>query len=340
MKCKCCNNKEADKKNTHYLTDAIIRKCLNENGTNYREKGFMFGLSNKSPFVEFSFQRETKTESIIDALGRQPTDEEINEAKKNAFSVDYFFCSDCEKLFTNIENEFIDKILPQLRGMDFQEANKRTIEFKEIILIRKFFLLQFWRTSVCDPSFDLPDTFRDKLFKGIFNDDPIIKEIPLRVTYLNTVGDDYEYTKNLVGTLQDKSNFVIFFNDFVLQAFESEGDINFIDLFGLNEKSSFTKTFNINEGQFNIDILFNEERIDFASRLYQKDFVKNTLDLYQHIFIKHFYSTFGHPPHPRIIASFIQGIIYGKDTTEEKRYSVERFMNYANNYFMRLINYR
>ena len=340
MKCKCCNNKEADKKNTHYLTDAIIRKCLNENGTNYREKGFMFGLSNKSPFVEFSFQRETKNESIIDALGRQPTDDEINEAKKNAFSVDYFFCSDCEKRFTEIENEFIDKILPQLRGVNFQEANKRSIEFEDTILIRKFFLLQFWRTSVCDPSFDLSDTFRDKLFKGIFNDDPIIKEIPLRVTHLNTLGDDYEYTRNLVGTLKDKSNFVIFFNDFVLQAFESEGDINFIDLYGLNQKDSFSKTFNINEGQFSIDILFNQERIDFASRLYQNDFVKNTLDLYQHIFIKHFYITFGHLPHPRIVASFIQGIIYGKDTTEEKRYSVERFTNYANNYFMRLINYR
>ena len=93
MTCKCCNKKDADKKNTHYLTDAIIRKCLNENGTNYREKGFMFGLSNKSPFVEFGFQRETKTQSIIDALGRQPSDDEINEAKKNAFSVDFFFCA-------------------------------------------------------------------------------------------------------------------------------------------------------------------------------------------------------------------------------------------------------
>lgn len=260
--------------------------------------------------------------------------------KKNAFSVDFFFCSDCEKLFTKLENEFIDKILPQLRSVNFQEANKRTIKFEDFTTIRKFFLLQFWRTSVCDPSFDLSDSFRDKLFKGIFEDDPILKEIPLRVTYLNTIGDDFEYTKNLVGILKDKSNFVIFFNDFVLQAFESESDINFIELFGLNQIDAYSKSFNISEAQFSIDILFNEERIDFASRLYQKDFVKNTLDLYQHIFISHFYATFGHHPHPRIIASFIQGIIFGKDCTEEKRYSVERFMNYANNYFLRLINYR
>lgn len=300
----------------------------------------MFGFSNKNPFVEFEFQRETKPESIIDALGRQPTEEEINEAKKNAFSVDNYFCSECEKLFTNIENEFTAKILPKLRGVNFQEENKRTIGFEESILIRKFFLLQFWRTSVCDPAFDISDTFRDKLYKGIFNDNPILKEIPLRVTHLNTVGDDFEYTKNLVGTLKDSSNFVIFFNDFVLQAFESEGDMKFIELYGLNQKESFSKLFNINEAQFDIEILFNQERIDFTSSLYKKDFVKNTLELYQHIFIKHFYDTFGHPPHPQITASFIQGIIYDKDTTEEKRYSIERFMNYANNYFIRLITYR
>lgn len=340
MICKCCNIKEADKKNTHFLTDSIIRKCLNENGTNYREKGFMFGLSNKSPFVEFSFQRETKPESIINALGRQPTEEEINEARKIAFSVDYYFCSDCEKLFTNIENEFSDKILPKLRGVDFQKEDKRNISFEESALIRKFFLLQFWRTSVCDPAFDLSDTFRDKLYRAIFDDDKTLKEIPLRVIYLNTVGDDFEYTKNIVGTLKDSSNFVIFFNDFVLQAFESEEDINFIELYGLNLKESFSKQFNVNEDQFDIEIIFNQERIDFVSSFYKKDFVRNTLELYQHIFVKHFYATFGHHPHPQITASFIQGIIHGKDTTEEKRYSIERFMNYANNYFLRLINYR
>lgn len=340
MICKCCNKREADKKNTHFLSDSIIRKCLNENGTNYREKGFMFGLSNKSPFVEFGFQRETRTESIIDALGRKPTEEEINEAKKNAFSVDYYFCSECEKLFTNIETEFTNKILSKIRGRNYQKENKRIISFEESILIRKFFLLQFWRTSVCDPTFDLSNAFRDNIYKGIFNDDPILKEIPLRIIHLNTVGKDFEYTRNIVGTLKDSTNFVIFFNDFVLQAFESVGDINFIDLYGLNKKESFSKLFNVNESLFEIEIIFNQERIDFASSLHKIEFVKNTLKFYQHIFIKHFYDTFGKHPHPEITASFIQGINYGKDTTEEKRYSIERFINYANNFFTKLINSR
>lgn len=340
MLCKCCSKKEGNKKNTHYLTDAIIRKCLNEDGTNYREKGFMFGLSNKSPFVEFSFQRETKTTSIIDALGREPTEDEINQAKKNAFSVDNYFCSDCEKLFTEIENQFINEILPKLRDIDFEKLNQRTIEFEDCILVRKFFLLQFWRTSVCDPTFDIATSFIDKLNNGIFRDEAILKEIPLKITYLNTLGGDFEYTKNLVGILKNKSNYVIFLNDFIIQAFETFESISFEDLYGLNQKENFSKTFNVGESRFAIDILFNQERIEFVSRVYQKDFVRTTLQLYQYIFVKHFYATFGHPPHPQIISSFTQGILYGRDCTEEKRYSIERFRDYANAYFQRLINYR
>ena len=49
--------REANKKNTHYLSDGIIRKCLNIGGTNERERGYYFDISNENPFVEFNFQR-------------------------------------------------------------------------------------------------------------------------------------------------------------------------------------------------------------------------------------------------------------------------------------------
>ncbi len=338
MICRCCNIKEADKKNTHYLTDAIIRKCLNENGTNLREKGFMFGLSNKSPFVEFGFQRETNTTSIIDALRREPSVEEINEAKKNPFSVDHFFCSDCEKLFTNIESEFINDILPKLRGINFEKINQRTIEFVNCFLIRKFFLLQFWRTSICDSAFDLKVTFKEKLHNGIFQDDPVLSKIPLRITHLNTVGTDLEYTKNIVGILKGKSNFAIFFNDFIIQAFEKTEDINFIEFYGLNQKDNFIQSFNVNENRFIIDILFNQERIYFASTLNQNDLAPKIIGYYQNIFVSRFYTTFGYQPKPQLISSFIHGILYDKNCSEEKRYSIERIQSYANDFFLRLIN--
>jgi hypothetical protein len=85
MLCKLCNHAEANKKNTHYLTDSLIRRCLNEDGNNIREKGFMFDFSSSSPFLDFSFQRNTSIENIKKALGREPNDEEIGNAKKKYF---------------------------------------------------------------------------------------------------------------------------------------------------------------------------------------------------------------------------------------------------------------
>jgi len=56
-------------------------------------------------------------------LGRQPTDEEIENAKKIPFSVDYVFCNQCENLFSEIENFFIDIILPKFRNSDLDDIN-------------------------------------------------------------------------------------------------------------------------------------------------------------------------------------------------------------------------
>ena len=48
--CKLCSQREADKKNTHYLTDSIIRTCLNKDGSNIREQGL--SKPNKCIYVE------------------------------------------------------------------------------------------------------------------------------------------------------------------------------------------------------------------------------------------------------------------------------------------------
>ncbi len=133
MICKLCGIKEANKKNTHYLTDSIIRSCLNVDGVNQREKGFMFNVSNRKVFMEFNFQRETPISSVESALGREPSEDEIEKAKQNAYSVDYVFCSSCEDIFTDIESVFVNEILPQLRGKDL--TGIKEVRFQDNILI-------------------------------------------------------------------------------------------------------------------------------------------------------------------------------------------------------------
>src|SRR5687768_3219748 len=101
MKCALCQIREADKKNTHFLTDSIIRSCLNFDGSNEREKGFYYDISTDKTFTDFNFQRVGE-EVIEKAVGRLATDEELEKARKIPFSVDYVFCTACESIFTKI----------------------------------------------------------------------------------------------------------------------------------------------------------------------------------------------------------------------------------------------
>lgn len=137
MICALCKNREANKKNTHFLTDGIIRSCLNFNGSKEREKGFYFDVSNDNAFIEFNFQRGTSVDTLKSMFGRDITDEEIEKAKLIPFSVDNIFCSICESYFTEIENNFIRDILPIFRNTDL--TDKSIINLTNIKTVRLFF---------------------------------------------------------------------------------------------------------------------------------------------------------------------------------------------------------
>lgn len=124
------------------MTDALIRKCLNEEGVKGSEKGFYVKMGH-SPFPEFGFQRSTSVAKVEGALGRLPTDEEIEDAKRNPHSVDYVFCPSCEKKFGVIENNFLQDVYPLILKSHLNDAP--VIELDDIDTCRVFFLLQVWR---------------------------------------------------------------------------------------------------------------------------------------------------------------------------------------------------
>jgi hypothetical protein len=161
MICKLCNLNEATKKNTHYLTDSIIRSALNIDGSNSRDKGFYFDMSNDKPSVEFNFQRSTPMEKFELETGRQTSDEENEMAKEILFSVDNVFCPDCEKLFGEIETPFIENILPKLRNSNLDGLTELTFEQSKII--RLFFYLQIWRNAICEDIFIPNEQSMEKL---------------------------------------------------------------------------------------------------------------------------------------------------------------------------------
>jgi len=216
------------------------------------------------------------------------------------------------------------------------------ISFNENILIRKFFLLQVWRTAVCVRGFNISEDLSKSIRTIILNHETAsekIVEIPLNVTYLNTVGDDYEYTKNLVGYGVIDGNNVIFLNDFIIQIFRSVDRIHYIEFFGLNDEKTFRTFTNFNEKQFIIKIIDNQKRIDISTKYYVQEKVDQHLQFYRHLFVRHHIRMFGYQPLQRTTASFINGIINGTDTTEELRYSISRFITYTNNFFNELIRF-
>lgn len=243
MTCKLCKSREADKTNTHCLTDGIIRSALNFDGGSSskrdRNKGLYYDFSTDSPFIGFGFQQSTPIEKVLKELGREPTDEEIEAAKKIPYAVDYCFCSKCEAHFGVIEDRFMSLVvIPRFRSADL--SNVTEILLPEAALTNLFFYLQLWRSAVCLDGFSLPGEVAERLRLIILGYDSMldeeIRQFPLSVTYMETSGGNFKYTENLVGFTSGKNPYLLFMNDLIVQFFESYEDIKKLDFHGLNDE--------------------------------------------------------------------------------------------------------
>jgi hypothetical protein len=264
MECALCREREADKKNTHYLTDAIIRGNLNEDGGNERYKGSYWDLSSNKAFPEFGFQQATSQKTLLEVLGREPTQEEIDKAKGTpAFSVDNVFCSQCEKWFGTIENPFIEKTLPCFRGRDLSKIVSYTC--KDSYPFRSFFLLQVWRSAICHPSYKLSAGVVDKLREALLTGDvEKMKEFPLLVTYLETPSGS---TANFVGYTVSDVQKIILMNDFVVQFFESEQVIAFHGLQGINDEADYKSFVNFREESFKVKVIPEQKSVPLMVKI-------------------------------------------------------------------------
>lgn len=321
--CKFCRENPANKKNTHYLTDSIIRIALNEGGSNVREKGAMYNISTIKESIEFRFQRSTSQEAIVSALGREAHEDEIEQAMSIPFSVDNVFCASCEDKFTTIEKRFLEDILPKLRGLDFTGVNEKS--FDEVLDVKAFFLLQVWRMAVADPSLKVTGDFLDHLRSILFDPNSNVEAIislPLNVTFLSTIGDEIEFTTNKVGILTDNGVDAIAMNDFVIQ-FPADGkEINFANLFGINQPDTFTHFANVSKEQFLFKVFDNEGRKVVNANMTQLK-VDQMLASFESRFTNEFEKQKGKRPYPMLVKIFISEIINGNRFNDSPRYSDE-----------------
>lgn len=266
MRCLLCGLNEAKKKNTHYLTDAIIRTALNPEGGNKRGTGLYWKFSTEKAGLKFGFQQSTFDLKLEEALGRAATEEEIDEAvAKTAFSVDDHFCASCEDHFGEVEKPFTKDILPRFREKDLTEVQEIVIE--DVRIFRAFFLMQILRSALCDETFNLPEEVIINLKNLILNFQTVdiaeLTKYPLVITYLETTGGQEVYTENQVGFAVNKESQIILMNDFVIQFFESPQNVKCVDFNGLNTPSDFNVFLNLGEDTFKVKVMSNEQRRDF-----------------------------------------------------------------------------
>ena len=325
MNCLLCGVNEATKSNTHYLTDSIIRPALNVDGKGERDIGLYWILSTGRAGLEFGFQQSTSVAKLEEILGRPATDEEIAASiAETAFSVDDHFCPPCEDHFGKIEEPFTREILPRFRGADLTGIQEISIE--EVRLFRAFFLLQVYRSAVCDEMFNLPEETLVDLRHLILNfltvDIAELTKYPLTVTYLQTTGGPVAYTENQVGFAVNDESQIILMNDFVIQFFESKENVKCIDFNGLNDPSDFEDYLNANETVFQVKVLSNKQRREFSYPGYQV-FSDKIKAYFQAKHIKRFRQ----PANPRIVGHFMYllsdetvdiplGVRYGEERLE------------------------
>ena len=336
-KCSLCFKNEATETNTHYLTDFIIRITLNENGVKLRDKTLSFDLSSDNPYTKVYFKSATNPDKLEEVLGRKPTIEEEDESKKyTSFSVDYFFCPSCEKLFGKIENEFANKCLPKFRNNDSLKSVEETSITNHLKLFRLFWLMQVWRASVCDEDFELTKETNERLriliLDGPDSDEEALKEFPLSITFLYT--DQKELTSNEVGIITGNRPNIIFMNEFIIQFFENADEIEFYALFGLNDKLTYKDYINYKETNFKIKVLSKDKKKNFQETYRLEAIARPKLDFFSKEFYNEWFNKTGYFPSIDIQKEFIlaltdfDGVPMGQTLSEERvKPFMEKFIN-------------
>ena len=331
-KCALCLENEATETNTHFLTDFITKRALNENGSNERGKTLSFDKSTNNPFTTVSF-KGASPEKLFEVHGRETTDEEIERSKTETdFSVDEVFCPSCEKRFGIIETGFANKFLSKMR-MNASLEKASVVEFKkEVKLFRLFWLMQVWRTAICSEEVNLSSKCSEKLrkliFEGLNTDENEVKAFPLSITLLYSGTKAEDQTANDVGYTDDKCPIVIYMNEFVIQFYEDESQIFFFDFYGLNDPDTYKSFINYKEETFRVKVMSADEKKAHQDA-YNEYINMQWTRFYQQCFIDIWTSKIGYLPPYELQEEFIESLMNFKDIPLGQTLSIERVVDFT-----------
>ncbi len=150
MKCKLCKTNDLDNVGSHILTESIIRTALNQEGYTKREdKEIIFEISLDKVGLDY-FGSAVQPEVIEDIIGKSIS-EELITANDNSLIDRALLCRECEKYFSFIESDFVEKVYSNIVRKAQNELLKDSCNFIEYNGLRAlslvFVLINIWRVS-------------------------------------------------------------------------------------------------------------------------------------------------------------------------------------------------
>jgi len=266
-KCRLCETNPANQTGSHILTAWLVASMFDKQKRN-RDYEIMYEIAPFDSSIPF-IGRNVSPETIEEQLGRALTDEETQN-QENKIIKDHFLCTNCEKRFKAIEDEYLNKVHNVLEKIE----TERLIDFesKNNYIIRLFFLSQVWRISAsnnfpfsCERKFEerirdllnkILDTKAKNILENAVSYSADLVSIPLCIIKSTKV---FKPTSKplMVNPLLNKPYFLIL-NDYILLIYEKESHTRSTphDFYGI---SKFIKKdwINIGEKKFKIGYLNN-----------------------------------------------------------------------------------
>lgn len=158
--CKLCEVSIANKKGSHIIPNFLLQSAFGiDGGRSRRNKDAIVTMG---LVCDVHIGRELLPEETATAIGRELTDNEIENNASNPFIVDYYFCSECEKRFAVIESLYaaaLPKQYPKFGVVDLSIDG---------YLSHLFWLSVLWRISISPLMFSLSNS-QTQQFRKLLN---------------------------------------------------------------------------------------------------------------------------------------------------------------------------
>lgn len=266
MKCKLCKDNNASSIASHIFTHSFIKPMINPVDESRRGYGTSLKLSS-SKFLEIFFERRVNNERVNEVLGRELTDEEIDNLVDH-YAVKYILCTTCESKLERIENYFNENVFNDLFNLQIPREKTgndqivHTVEGVDNNIVRLFFYSMIWRASITTfADFKLKKKEEEKI-RSLLNKclqldiqetincannfNVEIRSYPLM---LFTTKFFCDITSNLIHIDKSKVPYFLCVNEYIIifgaKPNHIKSSIN--HFYGLSEMINYSKSLNINE---------------------------------------------------------------------------------------------